>query len=67
MIQYLSVREVAEILQVSNRTVINLIERGRFPGAHKIDQLAKNSPYRIPRQAVKPFLELNAMPAPSAT
>lgn len=49
--------EVAAMLKVTPQTVINLINRGRFPGAYKIDPLASNSGYRIPVEDVERYLE----------
>lgn len=53
-----SVSDLAELLQVSTRTVRNLIKRGRFPHAHRIDPLSIKSSYRIPRNDVNAYLEL---------
>lgn len=47
--------QVAEILHVDESTVRNLIERGHFPGAHKIDPSRKNSPLLIPEEEVEAF------------
>ena len=38
------------------RTVRNLINRGWFRGAHKIDPESNNSPFRIPEQDVEVHL-----------
>ena len=38
----------AEILGVSQRTIRNLIARGRFPGAFKIDPKSIKSSWMIP-------------------
>ncbi|MEJ2708870.1 MAG: helix-turn-helix domain-containing protein [Anaerolineales bacterium] len=53
---FLSVDQVADILEVSNRTVLNLIHRGRFPGAHKIDPESIRSPYRIPKPDLESYI-----------
>jgi len=58
MNEYLTVDQVANMLNVTNATVTNLINRGRFPGAYKIDPLVKNSHFRIPREDVEKFIEL---------
>ncbi|MHB8132898.1 MAG: helix-turn-helix domain-containing protein [Anaerolineaceae bacterium] len=55
--QTLSVNQVAEILQVSPRTVRNLCIRGRFPEAYKFDHLAKRSDWIIPAQNLNEFME----------
>jgi len=44
----LRVTEVAALLGVSPKTVRNMIDRGHFPGARKIDPTRRNSPYLIP-------------------
>ena len=49
--------EVAALLKVTPQTVINLINRGRFPGAYKIDPLSSNSAYRIPVGDVEKYIE----------
>jgi len=49
--------EVAALLKVTPQTVINLINRGRFPGAYKIDPLSINSAYRIPIGDVEKYIE----------
>lgn len=53
---FYSVSELAELLNVTTRTVRNLIQRGRFPGAHRIDPGSEKSSYRIPRKDVEAFL-----------
>jgi excisionase family DNA binding protein len=57
MPKFLSTNEVADRLQVSHKTVINLINRGKFPGAHKIDPEKQRSSYRIPEQEVKDYID----------
>ncbi len=54
----LSVSEAARLLGVTPRTVRNLIVRGRFPGAFRIDPLARRSNYRIPLDDIERFLAL---------
>ena len=51
----LRTRQVAKLLGVDESTVRNLIERGHFPGAHKIDPSRKNSPLLIPEEEVEAF------------
>jgi excisionase family DNA binding protein len=53
----LTVQETAAFLGVSLRTVMNLIARGRFPGAYRLDPGVERSPYRIPVEDVKKFDE----------
>ena len=55
--EYMTVAEVAQRMQVTTRTIHRLIERGHFPGAHKIDPTRKRSPYRIPKVDVETFLK----------
>ena len=52
---FMTVEQVASLLQVSKRTVLNLINRGRFPGAAKIDPLSLRSTWRIPNQDLKAY------------
>ena len=54
---YLSTKEVAEILNVTNMTISRFVRKGLLPGTIKIDPTSKNSPYRIPRKAVELFQE----------
>lgn len=51
----LRVSEVAGVLGISQNAVRDLIKRGHFPGAHKIDPTRK-SVYLIPRQDLEKFL-----------
>ena len=51
----LTTKQVAQRLGVSKRTVINLLERGRFPSAYKVDPESKNSPWIIPTKEVDAF------------
>ena len=62
IIKYLTTKEIADQLQVTERTVTNLIRRGYFPGARKIDPRRLNSPYRIPESEFKNFLDLDQRP-----
>jgi excisionase family DNA binding protein len=52
---FLTVTQIAKRLAVSNRTVLNLIDRGRFPNAYKIDPMAKRITWRIPIKDVETF------------
>jgi excisionase family DNA binding protein len=54
----LSTEEAAARLGVSQRSVQEFINRGHFPGAHKLDPTRSNSPYRIPLRDVEKFLRL---------
>lgn len=54
---YLTVQEAAERLQVSARTVQRWIRRGTFPHAEKLNPDLSNSPFRIPVQDIKDFLQ----------
>ena len=58
--QNLSTTEAAEMLEVSKRTVINMIERGSI-NAYKIDPGAK-SVYRIPHSEIERILRERANP-----
>jgi hypothetical protein len=51
MSEFYSIAEVAVILHVHPRTAYNLVLRGRFPGAHKLDPGSK-SVWRIPVESV---------------
>lgn len=52
----LTVSQVAEILKCTNRTIRNLIKRGSFPNAYKLDPNSK-SVYRIPQTDIDKLLE----------
>lgn len=56
--KYLTTHEIAQRLSVTERTVVNLVDRGYFPGALKIDPRRRNSPYRIPETAYQKYIEL---------
>jgi len=51
----LTTKQVAQRLGVSKRTVNNLVNRGRFPGAYKLDPDSVNSPWLIPTKEVEAF------------
>ena len=51
MVQYLSVKQMAEILQVSQRTIYRLIDSGKLP-AYKLDR-----DWRIAKEDINQFLE----------
>lgn len=51
-----SVQEVAEIIGVTDRHIIRLIDEGCFAGTYR-KTLAAKSPYQIPGSAVLTFLE----------
>ena len=59
---YLTSEEVARQLGVNSRTVRNLIHKGRFPGAYKVDPYARNSPYRIPPEDLQAYLNHRHQP-----
>ena len=44
----ITTKEAAIRLKVTSRTVRNMIMRGRFPGAYKVDPEAKRSTWMIP-------------------
>lgn len=48
----ISTRQAAEILGVSDQTVINWTREGIFPNAIKLNPTKRNSPIRIPRGEV---------------
>jgi excisionase family DNA binding protein len=58
--QDLSTTEAAEILKVSKRTILNMIERGSI-NAQKLDPSAK-SVYRIPHTEIERILRERAKP-----
>ena len=53
----LSVNQVASILQVSTRTIRNLVSRGHFPGARRVDPSLPKSPYQIPEKDVQEYVK----------
>ena len=56
MTEFISVQQAASLLQVTDRTIINLITRGRFPGAYQIDPGQRGSTWRIPRPAIDEYI-----------
>ena len=50
MVQYLSVKQMAEILQVSRRTIYRMIDSGKLP-AYKLDH-----DWRIAKEDLDQFL-----------
>lgn len=57
-ITLLTVDEVATRLHVTPRTVRNLIQRGHFPGAHKMDPSAQRSTFQIPQSDLDDYIDL---------
>ncbi len=57
MTNFYTVSETAKLLQVTPRTVHNLIERGHFPGSYKIDPSTKGSHVRIPKTEVEAYIQ----------
>ncbi len=53
--EFYTVAEVADLLKVSRRSVINMIARGYLPGARKLMPGLK-SVYRIPKSDVERYL-----------
>lgn len=53
----LTISQVAVILKRTSRHVLNLVNRGRFPNAYKMDPGSK-SIYLIPRSDVDAFIKL---------
>jgi predicted site-specific integrase-resolvase len=51
----LTTREAAEILHISDQTVLNWIRDGVFPNAIKLNPSKRNSPIRIPHVDVVAF------------
>ena len=49
----LSTKEAAELLKVSDQTIINWMRDGLFPNAIKLNPSKKNSPIRIPRKDIE--------------
>lgn len=56
MKKMIRVSEAARQLQVTPATIRNMIERGHFPGATKIDPTLRNSPLRIPEDEIKAYI-----------
>ncbi len=54
---YLSVRELADALDQSERTTRQLLNHGLIPGARRMDPLAGRSPWLIPHDAPAKYLE----------
>lgn len=51
----LSTKQVAEMLKVSDQTVINWFDQGKFPNAIRLDPERYNAPIIIPRSDVAAF------------
>ncbi len=52
---FYTVKEIAAMLNLSRRQVINMIEAGKFPGAYRLTQ-TRTSPWRVPKTAYQAFL-----------
>ena len=52
MSKVFSVKEAAERLGVTRRTINHWIRQGQFPGVYKLNPNARNSPYRIPESDI---------------
>lgn len=48
----LSAQEVAKQLRIADRTVLNLIQRGKFPNAFQVGRV-----WRIPQADLKAYVE----------
>lgn len=55
--EYIGSGKASELLDVTPGTVKNMVDRGNFPGTFKVDPTRKNSPFRIPLQAVMDFIK----------
>jgi excisionase family DNA binding protein len=55
-VRELRVDQVAERLSCSVDKVYELLEAGRFPGAHRLDPRKPKSPWRIPPAALESYL-----------
>ena len=53
----LKITEVAELIRATPQTVRNLVRRGYFPRAYKIDPTRPNSHLRIPAEDVQAYLK----------
>ena len=62
MSDMISTKQAAALLGVSPHTIILYVQRGHFPGAYKLDPTRRNSPIRIPLEAVQRFTELQRQP-----
>ena len=52
---YLTTKQIAEILGVTPATVVHWIDLGHFPHAKKLNPHLRNSPLRVPRADVESF------------
>jgi excisionase family DNA binding protein len=48
-----TVEQVAHRLGVSDRTIRNMIDRGSFPHAYRLDPNSNRSPFRIPQEDIE--------------
>ena len=53
MSDFLTVEQTAERLNVTDRTIRNMIVRGSLPGSYRIDPQMPKSPWRVPLTAVE--------------
>ena len=58
---FLTAKEVAALVGCHYATIPDLVKRGHFPGARKLDPTKRNSPYKIPRQAVEAYLKFQVV------
>jgi predicted DNA-binding transcriptional regulator AlpA len=54
--EYLTTKQVSEIIGLSQTHVSRLVQDGKFPGAKKLNPTSKNSPIRIPKSSVDAFV-----------
>lgn len=55
--QDLNTKQAADLLKVSDQTIINWMRDGLFPNAYKLNPTKKNSPIRIPRADIDKALD----------
>lgn len=63
--EFYTVNQVSNILQVTPKTVRNMIARGSLPGAYKIDPDSPRSTYRIPPAALEQLILKRNQPGES--
>ncbi len=53
---FYTVTQVADLLHVTRRQVIKMIDRCRFPGAYQLEK-TRTSPWRIPVSSYQAFID----------
>lgn len=55
--KYLTSKQAADLIGCHWATIGDLVKRGHFPNARKLDPTKRNSPYRLPLDEVEKFIK----------